>query len=190
MTDLPQPTIKGTILRSLLKFLETDLTPDQRARMMANLSESDRALTDPKMILSTQKVPELTLNHLTVEAAKVKGESLESFGRRAGRAEIADAVGVYRFLTLVLTPAALLHKASALWATVHSDGKLTIEHEEPGGATVVLTGFPSEAAHCARLAGWFEGAGELTRSKNTRVTHDLCLTRGADRCRWQLTWQK
>ena len=181
-----EPTTKGTFLRSLLKFVEHDLTAEQHSRAFASMPADDQPLLDVKHVLSSQKVPELMLNRLTVAAAKAKGEELEAFGRRAGRAELTDAVGVYRFLTMILTPTALLRKASTLWSTVHSHGKLTVDKEEDGAATVSLTDFPSEEAHCARLAGWFEGAGEMTKVKNIRVLHDQCLTRGDDRCRWQL----
>jgi hypothetical protein len=184
------PTTKGTILRSLLKFLDKDLSPEQRSRALDALSAADRQLVGQPSILASQKVSELTLNHLTVEAARAKGESLDSFGRRAGRAELADAVGVYRFLTIVLTPAALLHKASSLWSTVHSHGQLLVENETAGSARIRLVDFPSEPAHCARLTGWFEGAAEMTGAKNHRILHAVCKTRGDADCQWQLTWGK
>ncbi|SRR5258708_6199396 len=183
-------TTKGTILRSLLKFIGKDLTPEQRANAIAALPEADRQVVEQPSILATQKIPELTLNRLTEAAAAAKGEALDSFGNRAGRAELSDAVGVYRFLTIVLTPAALLHKASSLWSTVHSHGQLLIENETAGSARIRLTDFPSEEAHCARLTGWFEGAGVMTGAKNARINHDVCMVRGASDCQWQLTWGK
>lgn len=183
-------TTKGTILRSLLKFIEKDLSATERAAAMAALPAGDQQLLAQKSILPSEKISEFTLNRLTLEAAKAKGEPLQSFGRRAGRAELADAVGIYRFLTIVLTPTALLHKASTLWSTVHSHGRLVVENETNGAARVRLTDFPSEEAHCARLSGWFEGAGELTGAKHTAVVHDACITRGNPDCEWQLTWGK
>ena len=183
-------TTKGTILRSLLKFVEKELSPEQRARAIAALPDADRRVVGQPSILASQKIPEGTLNRLTAAAAAAKGESLDSFGRRAGRAELSDAVGVYRFLTIVLTPTALLHKASALWSTVHSHGQLLIENETAGSARVLLTNFPSEEAHCVRMMGWFEGAGALTGAKNVSVIHDLCIVRGDGHCQWQLKWTK
>jgi len=183
-----EATTKGTILRSLLKFVAGDLSPAQYGRALAALSPSDRQIVEQGSILPTQKISEFTLNRLTVEAARAKGESLESFGRRAGRAEMADSVGVYRFLTFVLTPAALLRKASTLWSAVHSHGQLIVEDESRSSARVRLTGFPSEEAHCARLSGWFEKAGAMTGARNARATHDVCIVRGAAECQWQLTW--
>lgn len=184
------PTTKGTILRSLLKFVEKDLSAEQRARAYAALPAIDRQLLEQPSILASEKVSEFTLNRLTVEAARAKGEPLESFGRRAGRAELADAVGIYRFFVIVLTPTALLRKASTLWATVHSHGSLVVENETPRSAHMRLSNFPSEAAHCARLSGWFEGAGEITGVKEIRVVHDVCMMHGGADCQWQLSWEK
>lgn len=180
-------TTKGTVLRGLVKFIEAELTPQQRQRALAALSATDREIVTQPSILATQKISEFTLNRLTVEAAIAKGESLDSFGRRAGRAELRDAVGILRFLTVVLTPTALMRKASSAWATIHSHGQLTVE-EGDRAARVHLTGFPSEPAHCARLTGWFEGAAEMTGVKNVRIVHDKCMARGNADCQWQLTW--
>jgi len=174
----------------LLKFVEKDLTGEQRKQALAALPATDRQVIEQPSILASEKVSEFMLNRLTAEAARVKGESVESFGRRAGRAELADAVGIYRFFIIVLTPTAMLKKASALWATVHSHGSLAVENETPRSARVRLSQFPSEEAHCARLSGWFEGAGEMTGVKNIRVEHDVCLIRGGPDCQWQLTWGK
>ena len=180
-------TTKGAILRSLLKFIDSDLTEAQRTRAFEALAPDERELVG-RPILAGEKIPERMHNPLPVEASRAKGESLEQWGRRAGRAELADSVGVYRFFVMVLTPASMMRKASSFWSTVHSQGKLAVESPEPHKARVLLTQFPSEPAHCARLAGWMEGAGELTGAKNVDVVHDACIARGAPECSWQITW--
>lgn len=184
------PTTKGSILRSLLKFLESDLTPAQREQALAALPADDRELVSRRAILSTEKVSEFTLNHLTVTAAAAKGEPLDRFGRRAGAAELKDALGIYRFLTSVLTPTAVLRKASTMWSTIHSHGAMTVEEVTEDSARIRLSGFPSEEAHCARLTGWMEGLGDMTGVKRVAVDHDVCLTRGGADCQWQLRWVK
>ncbi|MCA1732200.1 MAG: hypothetical protein LC732_01195 [Acidobacteria bacterium] len=88
----------------------------------------------------------------------------------------------------LLTPASMMRKASSFWSTVHSQGNLAVESQEPHKAKVILTQFSSEPAHCARLAGWMEGAGEMTGAKNVDVVHDACIARGATECTWQITW--
>jgi len=189
MTDQSQATTKGAILRSLLKFLDSDLTPEQRARAIAALPPADQEIVQQRSILASQKISEFTLNRLTAEAAKVKGESLDRFGNRAGRAELRDAIGIYRFLTMVLTPPALLRKASTMWSTVHSQGVLSVESVTGNSARIRLASFPSEEAHCARFTGWVEGLGDMTGIRNARVAHDVCLTRGGADCQWSLTWE-
>jgi hypothetical protein len=189
MSEADQATTKGTILRSLLKFVDGDLTTEQREQALAALPAADREVVTRRSILPSEKISEFTLNRLTVEAAKAKGEPLERFGRRAGAAELKDAVGVYRFLTIVLTPPALLKKASTMWSTVHSHGSLTVENVAGDTARIRLAGFPSEEAHCARFTGWIEGLGDMTGVR-AQVTHDVCMTRGGEDCQWQLSWWK
>jgi len=188
MSPPEQATTKGTILRSLLKFINADLSAAQRECAIAALSDADRETVTRKSILPSEKISEFTLNRLTVSCAKAKGETLDRFGRRAGAAELKDALGIYRFLTSVLTPTALLRKASSMWSTVHSHGALTVEEVTGGSARIRLSGFPSEEAHCARLTGWIEGLGDMTGVKRVAVIHDVCMTRGGEDCQWQLRW--
>jgi len=180
-------TSKGTILRSLLKFVEQDLGPERFEKALSMLSPDDQKIVREK-VLPSQLVPEATLNRLTEAAAKVMNEDLEKFGIRAGRAELADAIGIYRFLLVVLTPAGLLAKAPAFWGSVHNKGKLAILERGDTSARIALEDFPSERAHCARLTGWFLGLAEKTKVAGLRIEHDVCRTRGAARCEWIATW--
>lgn len=190
LPNADQATTKGAILRSLLKFIDADLTAAQRERAIAALSDADRELVTRKSVLPSEKISEFALNRLTVAAARAKGEELDHFGRRAGAAELKDALGIYRFLTSVLTPTALLRKASTMWSTVHSHGAMSVEDVTDDSARIRLTDFPSEEAHCARLTGWMEGLGDMTGVKRVAVTHDVCLARGGADCQWQLRWTK
>jgi hypothetical protein len=181
-------TTKGAVLRALLKFVESDLTPDQFNRAIAALPETDQAIVRQPVILSSQKVSEFVLNRLTVEAARAKGEALETFARRAGSAELKASVGIYRFFTFVLTPTAIVKKAATIWSTIHSHGSLTVLESGEGRAAVRLSDYPSEESHCARLTGWMEGLGLMTGVRNTKVIHGQCVTRGNRACEWLVTW--
>jgi hypothetical protein len=181
-------TTKGAVLRALLKFIESDLTSAQFSRVIAALPAEDQAIVRLPSILPSLKVSEFLLNRLTVEAARAKGESLDSFGRRAGEAELKEAIGIYRFFTFVLTPAAIVKKAATIWSTIHSHGTLAVVESGDGRAGVRLSDYPSEEAHCARLTGWMEGLGVMTSVRNTKVVHRRCITRGDDACEWLVTW--
>ena len=190
MTSPPvaSATTKGAVLRALLKFVESDLTPDLFNRAIAALPEGDQAIVRQPTILPSQKVSEFVLNRLTVEAARAKGEQLETFARRAGGAELKASVGIYRFFTFVLTPTAIVKKAATIWSTIHSHGTLTVMDSGEGRAAVRLSDYPSEPSHCARLTGWMEGLGLMTAVRNTKVVHGQCLTRGDRFCEWLVTW--
>ena len=185
---LATATTKGAVLRALLKFVESDLTPDQFTRALEALPEADQVIIRQPSILPSLKVSEFVLNRLTVEAARAKGEELESFARRAGEAELKASVGIYRFFTFVLTPAAIVKKAATIWSTIHSHGTLSVMESDRNRARVRLSDYPSEESHCARLTGWMEGLGLMTGVRNTKVVHGLCMTRGDRDCEWLVTW--
>lgn len=185
-----QATTKGAVLKALRQFVETDLTPAQYAQAVAALPEADQAILRQPSILPSMKIPESVLNRLTVEAARVKGEQLDRFGRRAGAAELRASVGIYRFITFILTPAAMLKKAATIWSTIHSHGVLSVVEQSEGSARVRLTDFPSEEANCSRITGWMEGLGALTGVQNTKVFHGLCMTRHDPACEWLVTWNR
>ncbi|MGZ7039677.1 MAG: TIGR02265 family protein, partial [Thermoanaerobaculia bacterium] len=115
--------------------------------------------------------------------------SLDDFARRAGHAAATDAVkGIYRFFALVLTPAALLSKASQMWTSLYNRGELQVTSQTDRSAKLELTNITMEVAGCARMTGWIERMAELTGAKAIRITHAVCSAKGASRCEWQLDW--
>jgi uncharacterized protein (TIGR02265 family) len=182
-------TVKGSPVRSLQKFIDGELTPDQRMLVLRALPP-DYSIRLKGPVLATETIPVSVLNKMTEEAAKAKGEPLEQFARRAGREGASDAVkGIYRFFAMVLTPTALLSKASQMWSSLYNRGEMKIENQTDKGATIKLINFPSEAAGCARVTGWIERMAELTGVKDVRVQQTQCYAKGAPHCEWKLSWQ-
>jgi uncharacterized protein (TIGR02265 family) len=182
-------TVKGSPVRSLQKFIDAELTPEQRDRVLQSLPpEWTTRFRAP--VLATETVPVHMLNRFTEEAAKAKGESVEAFARRAGREAAGDAVkGIYRFFALVMTPTALLGKASQMWSSLYNRGELRVEDQSDKSARIRLTNFPSEMAGCSRVTGWIERMAELTGVKNIKVEQTQCYAKGGEWCEWKLTWQ-
>jgi uncharacterized protein (TIGR02265 family) len=182
-------TVKGSPVRSLQKFIDAELSAEQREAVFAALPpEVAQRLRAP--VLATETLPIRMLNQLAEEAAKVKGEPSEAFARRAGREAANDAIkGIYRFFALVMTPASLLGKAATMWSTINSRGTMNVEDQTDHSATVKLLDYPSEAVHCARVTGWIERIGELTGAKNVQVEQTQCYAKGAPHCEWKLNWQ-
>lgn len=182
-------TVKGSPVRSLQKFIDASLTPAQRESVFSKLPPeyADRFRSP---ILATETLPVHMLNRLTEEAALAKGEPVTDFARRAGQEGASDAVkGVYRFFALVLTPTALLSKASHMWTSLYNRGRMVIDDQTETSATIRILDFPSEVAGCARITGWIERMAQMTGAKNVVVQQTQCFTKGAPNCEWKVTWQ-
>lgn len=182
-------TVKGSPVRSLQKFVEADLSTEQREIVFSNLPP-EYATRFRFPILATETVPVHMLNRFTEEAAKAKGEPLESFARRAGQEAASDAIkGIYRFFALVLTPSALLSKASQMWGALYNRGTLRVADQTSNGARVLLENFPSEIAGCSRTTGWIERMGILTGAKDVTVRQTKCFAKGDPQCEWTVSWK-
>lgn len=181
-------TVKGSPVRSLQKFLETELTPAQRQQVFDALP-AEFAARLQRPILATETVPVHMLNRVTVEAARVKGQPLEEFARYIGREAAGDAVkGIYRFFALVLTPPALLSKASNMWSSLYNRGEMKVDEQTETSARIRIVDFPSEVAGCARVTGWIERMAEMTGVKDIRVEQTQCYAKGGPYCEWKLKW--
>ena len=74
-------TVKGSPVRSLQKFIERELTPEQRDEALRSVPQ-EFAKRMRGAILPTETVPVSYLNAITEAAARLKGEPLEQFARR------------------------------------------------------------------------------------------------------------
>lgn len=181
-------TVKGSPVRSLQKFIDAELTDQQREKVFAALPP-EYATRFRSPVLATETVPVHMLNVFTEAAAQARGESVEQFARRAGREAAADAIkGIYRFFALVLTPPALLSKASQMWSSLYNRGKMDVFDQTSNSARIRVVDFPSEIAGCNRITGWMERMAELTGAKDVRVTQTQCFSKGDPHCEWILKW--
>lgn len=182
-------TVKGSPVRSLQKFIEADLSPQQRETVFSRLPP-EYAARFRGQILPTETIPVHMMNVFTEEAARAKGEPLEKFARRAGRQAADDAVkGIYRFFAMVLTPAALLSKGGQMWSALYNRGKLLVGEQTGNSARIRLVEFPSELAGCSRMTGWIERMAELTNIKDLRIEQTRCFAKGGENCEWRISWK-
>jgi uncharacterized protein (TIGR02265 family) len=189
MTVDESVTVKGSPVRSLQKFIDAELDPAQKDEVFRSMpAEFAARLRSP--ILATETIPVHMLNRFTEEAAKVKREPVESFARRAGRDAAGDAVkGIYRFFALVMTPPALLSKASQMWSTLYNRGELRVADQSEKSARISLLNFPSELPGCSRVTGWIERMAELTGAKQVKVEQTQCFAHGGPHCEWVVKWE-
>jgi hypothetical protein len=182
-------SIKAQPFKSLLKFLEADLTFEQREAAVAGLPAQYRAYTQ-KVILASDWLPLEAINLLTEAAARAKGEPLDSFAHRAGRFAADEAVHtIYKWLAFLKTPDYVLSKASRTWTTFYNRGAMNVERIADRHARVLLSDFPSHPAGCGRVTGWMQQLGEMTKAPNIKVVHTACRSKGARNCEWSVTWE-
>lgn len=181
--------VKGTVVKSLMKFVTSELSAEQLEKALGELPAEFSSRVRGS-VLSTATFSVTLVNQLTEACGRAKGESPETFAFRAGRAAASDAVKtVYKLLVVVLTPAALLQKATSMWRSIYSGGDFSTETIEPGRSRVHLRDFPSEVIGCARITGWLSELGDMTRSKDLNVEHKQCAARGASECVWSVEWK-
>jgi hypothetical protein len=181
--------IKAQPYKSLLKFIEKDLSLEQRAAAVAQLPPELREFTQ-KVILASDWLPLDAVNRLTEAAAAAKGEPLETFARRAGRFAADEAVNtIYKWLAFLKTPDYVLGKASRTWSTFYNRGTMNVDRQSARSARVLLSEFPSHRAGCARVTGWMQQLGEMTKAPNLRIDHVRCRSRGDTLCEWSVTWE-
>lgn len=185
---MTEAKIKATPVNGVVQFIENELTDEQLEKLRSQFSPEELRLFTGR-VLASQEIPLALVNRYTRAAAEVKGESVESFGRRAGRygAELGMKT-VYKFLMLVMSVESILQKAETIFGRVYNTGTFKVDAKDKS-AVCTLTDFPSEEAGCARLSGWMEKLGEAGGAKNLSTRHVSCMAKGASECRWEVAWQ-
>ncbi len=182
-------SIKAHAFKTLLKFLERELSLDQRTAAFEELPPEYRAYTR-KTILASDWLPFEAVTLLTEAAARARGEPVETFAERAGRHAADAAVNtIYQWLAFLRTPDYVLSKAGRSFSTFYNHGSMEVERLGEKSAHATLRDFPASLAACSRITGWMRELGEMTRAPNLRVVHTRCHAKGAPLCEWQIDWE-
>jgi hypothetical protein len=92
---------------------------------------------------------------------------------------------VLNFLPLGL----VLNRAQLLWSKFYRPGCFKVCSSHQAGAVFELTGFESDPHLCVLVEAWLRVAGEILKLKDVEVSETACIHKGADRCRWEVSWQ-
>ncbi len=182
-------SVKGQTVISFLKFLDQALPPEKVMALLQAAPQPYRNDLSKRLILATNTYPMSLLNALTIQAASAAGEPVPQFARRAGRFSAKAGVeGVYRVFVRVLSTNVVLGKATAMWSTMNSAGRMSADQKTPTSAVIRLTDFPSpQPVMCARVTGWIEQIAEMTGVSPT-VIHTRCMAEHAPECEWTISW--
>jgi hypothetical protein len=64
---------------------------------------------------------------------------------------------------------------------------LTLEQRE--AALAALPPEYRQYTQNARVTGWMQELGEMTKVPNLQIVHGMCRGKGAPDCQWSVTWE-
>jgi hypothetical protein len=178
--------VKGTAMLDLVRFLRSE-----RERALPLVPPELRHYLDER-VFESRWYPEQDLIPLVRVCAELAGgdfeKTLHGFGRITARSHLDG--GIYAHLGADGDPRSIAIKAVALWSSQHDTGKLRMEIEKDGLASLRVDGYShSSPEMCLILTGYFQEFVDLSKLPNPRITKRRCVSEGDPRCEWELRWR-
>ena len=183
-------SIKGSILRSRLALID-EIAPDGgRARVLARLAATERDVLG-SLLVSAWYPFELGKDLDEAIVAELGGGRTDFFEKlgEASAEKNLGAGGPHRAFLVAGDPHAFLAKAPLIYSYYYDLGRR--DYEKTGEREGVLTTRDAEtfsAPDCLTIVGWYRRALEMCGARSPRVVEEECRARGADVCRYRLSW--
>lgn len=186
---MPEAQLKGSAYLSTLAYIETHFGAAAKERVLARLSDEDRAVLG-HMVLPIQWYPLAPFPRLlrAMDAEVGRGD-LSIVTERGLWAAVQDMRTVHKVLLKLVTAQWVIEKGMKLWPNFHTSGRWEARREGDSGARASLhdLGVVDEAM-CATLKGWIVGLLQLA-GKRAVVDHVECRARGGATCVYQVSWK-
>lgn len=181
-------SFKGTVFESTRMFTEREFGPLAVDRVLASLSESDRAILSGVQAIGWYPVEPVLRYHRALDQIFGKGDL--ALCVRAGRFSAGWSLNtVLKVFLKFKSPNWLLERSTSVWNRYHDTGRWTTDLERPGKFVGTLHEFAvRDPAMCARLRGWLLGAIELTGGRSASVQEIQCACRSGDKCAFRIEW--
>ena len=182
------PSFKGTVFESTRMFTEREFGPMAVDRVLASLSEEDRAVLKDVQAIGWYPVAPVLHYHRALDRLFGKGDL--ALCVRAGRFSAGWSLNtVLKVFLRFRSPTWLIDRATRVWDRYHDTGRWVVTAPAPNRFIGELHDFAvRDESFCARLRGWLSGAVELTGGKNAVVTETKCVCRGQDHCVFSVSW--
>jgi hypothetical protein len=179
---------KGTVFESTRMFTEREFGPTAVERVLAELSEADRAVLTSIQAIGWYPVGPVLRYHRSLDQAFGKGDL--ALCVRAGRFSAGWSLNtVLKVFLRFKSPTWLIDRATRVWDRYHDTGRWVVTAPSQNKFIGELHEFAvRDEGFCARLRGWLAGAVELTGGMNATVIETKCACRGQDRCVFTVTW--
>jgi uncharacterized protein (TIGR02265 family) len=180
--------IKGSVLKSRLAFVDEQFGNEGRERVLEALSGDDRrALAN---ILTVKWYPLELGTRFDDAIVRALGNGKPEFFEKLGAASADKNLGtVHKAFLTVGDPHGFLSRTPSIYAMYYEKGRR--EYEKTGDKSAVLTTHDAEvfsAPDCLTVVGWHRRALELCGALAVKVVEEECRARGAQVCRYRLSW--
>ena len=181
--------IKGTVLKARLAFLEQHFGIEDRDRVLASLTETERH--DILRSLAISWYPFELGKRLDEAIVTVLGAGEERLFLQLGVASANhNLTGFHRNFLTPGDPHAFLAKAPMIYRLYYETGRR--EYARVADHEGVLTTFDAETfsmPDCLTIVGWHQRAVEMCGGQNVTVIEEECRARGGAVCRYRVRWQ-
>lgn len=190
---MSERSIKGSVLKSRLAFVEQKLGKVGVARIVAKLKKEDREILEG-ILLPAGWYPFDTSERLTVAIAHElesalgeKGDDVyRELGRQSAEMNLSASQRVY---VRERDPHGLLKAAASIYRLYYASGERT--YERVADTKAVLRTMGSETfsrEDCLTIIGWHDRAITMCGGKDVRVSQPKCRVRGDDCCEYVCEW--
>jgi hypothetical protein len=180
--------VKGAVLKTRLGFVEEHGGEPARLRVLDSLGPADRATL--KLILPVAWYPFDLAERLDDAIVRVLGNGDPRFFERLGAASAErNLTGVHKGYLRPGDAHGFLERAPGIYRSYYEKGRR--EYARTGPTSGVLTTYDAEvfsAPDCMTVVGWHRKALEMCGIKGVVIHHKDCRAKGADVCRYEVSW--
>jgi uncharacterized protein (TIGR02265 family) len=183
-------SIKGSVLRTRLAFVEESAPGDGVSRVLARLTDGERGALS-SLLASAWYPFELgqKLDRAIVDVlGGGRGEFFEKLGEASAEKNLGPG-GVHRGFLVAGDPHAFLAKTPLIYSYYYDQGRR--DYERTGETEALLTTREAEtfsAPDCLTVVGWYRRALAMCGASEPRVVEEECRAQGGSVCRYRLSW--
>jgi uncharacterized protein (TIGR02265 family) len=179
--------VKGGALLSRFAFVREHHGEEGVQRVLARLSESDRAAC--AQLLTGGWYPFELNERVDAAIAADMGLGDEVFLMMGEKSAVQNLSGPHRAMLSAGDPHGLLRRTPQVYQMYYDTGRRT--YESAGEKKAILRTYDAETLSrhdCLTVAGWHRKAIEMCGGRNPRVTETACRTKGAQYCEYVCEW--
>lgn len=180
--------IKGSVLKSRVAYIDEQFGKDGRDRVMQALGDEDRRALSS--ILTVKWYPLDLGMRLDDAIVRTLGNGKTEVFEQLGAASADKNLGsVHKAFLTTGDPHGFLSRTPAIYAMYYEKGRR--EYEKTGDKSAQLTTRDAEVfstPDCLTVIGWHRRALELCGAQKVTVVEEECRARGANVCRYRLSW--